>query len=116
MIFDLSKLPDNFKLEVSKGDLIAFAKEFINSNKTTVVESKEQDDILTFEEMCSLLNIAKPTGYTKTSKGEIPHFKRGGKLYFKKSELITWIEEGRKKTSKDIDQLADDYLKKNQSL
>lgn len=110
---DLSKLPENIKLEITKSDLIAFAKECVSLHLPNPEQPSQKDDLLTFDEMCTLLDIAKATGYTKTSKGELPHYKRGGKLYFKKSELIAWIEKGRKKTQKDIDELANQYLKKS---
>ncbi len=114
MNLDLSKLPENARLEVTKSDLIAFAKEVIKESKISPAEpTQPKEDILNFNEMCKFLGIAKPTGYAKTSNGELPLFKKGGKLYFKKSELITWIETGRRKTQKEIDQLADDYLKSN---
>jgi len=36
--------------------------------------------------------------YTK----QIPHIKRGGKLYFRKSDLEQWLSQGYKKTNDDI--------------
>ncbi len=114
MNLDLSKLPENIKLEVTKSDLIAFAKDLIKESKATTPEpTQPTPDILNFDEMCNFLGIAKPTGYAKTSNGDLPHFKKGGKLYFKMSELITWIESGRRMTQIEVDQLADDYLKSN---
>ncbi len=59
---------------------------------------KPPKEIYGIDEAVKLLGIAKPTIYTKTSKGEIPHFKKGKKLYFRHSELMAWIEEGRRKT------------------
>jgi excisionase family DNA binding protein len=41
--------------------------------------------------------LAKPTIYAMTSKGTIPHFKRGAKLYFDRELLLKWIEEGNSK-------------------
>lgn len=47
------------------------------------------------------LDMAKPTLYTLTSRREIPHMKRGKKLYFNKTELDNWLQEHRKKTVKE---------------
>lgn len=55
-------------------------------------------DILSIEEAADFLNLAKPTVYSLTSRREIPFFKTGKKLYFKRSELLKWIEDGKKKT------------------
>ena len=39
-----------------------------------------------------LLNLAEQTIYGKTSKGTIPHIKKGGKIYFYESQLLHWLE------------------------
>ena len=72
--------------------------------------TKDEEDIVDFIKAKSILGCASSTLYAKTSRGEIAHFKKGRKLYFRKSELIEWIEKGRRKTKKDIDDLAKNYL------
>ena len=59
-------------------------------------------EILTIEQASHFLNLAVQTIYGFTAKYEIPFFKRGKKLYFRKSELEAWINEGRKKTVNQI--------------
>lgn len=71
-----------------------------------------KDKIYGIDDAVLFLGIAKPTIYAKTSKGEIPHFKRAGRLYFRESELIQWIEEGRQQTVKGEAEAMDDYLSK----
>jgi excisionase family DNA binding protein len=58
------------------------------------------------------LNLAKATLYKFTACREIRHFKKGKKLYFKKSELDEWILESRIKTRKEIETEATNYLLK----
>lgn len=67
---------------------------------------------LSFAEMCKFLGIAKSTGYQRIGRGEIPHFKKGRRLYFRKSELIEYIESGRRKTRRELEEAAKDYLAK----
>lgn len=43
--------------------------------------------------------LKKSTVYVMVHKNTIPFIKQGGKLYFKRSELISWIESGRKEVS-----------------
>ena len=56
------------------------------------------------------------TGYTLkgiyefTSQKKIPHYKKNGRLYFKKTELDEWLTENRIKTSKEIDIEATTYV------
>ena len=83
----------------------ALKKEKPNSEKN--IKSSE---ILNIEGACEFLNLAKPTIYTLTSKGKIPFFKKGKKLYFKRSELLQWIEQGKEKTVSEEQQDMDNYL------
>ncbi len=43
--------------------------------------------------------------------GEIPHFRVGKKILFKKSELDHWMESHREGGSHDLDKIADDAVK-----
>lgn len=42
--------------------------------------------------------LKKNTIYSMVSKKEIPYYKNGKKLYFKKDELVEWILKERKNT------------------
>ena len=46
------------------------------------------------EDVVSFTGFSKRTIYNKTSKDEIPHRKRGGKLFFLPQEIFDWIDEG----------------------
>jgi excisionase family DNA binding protein len=63
---------------------------------------KSQNLLFTVEEASEFLNLKKQTLYTFTSKRLIPFIKRGKKLYFKKLELESWLNEGKKATVKEI--------------
>ena len=60
-------------------------------------------EFLNINQASEYLNMAKQTIYALTSKRNIPFIKRGKKLLFRKSELETWLLEGRKKTVKEIE-------------
>ncbi|MFH6983606.1 helix-turn-helix domain-containing protein [Marinoscillum luteum] len=62
----------------------------------------EEDRLLNVREAARFLGDAVATLYGRTSKNEIPFYKRGKKVYFKKSELVAWIEQGRVKSQKEI--------------
>jgi len=59
-------------------------------------------EFLNLKEAAKYLNLANQTIYGLTSKNEIPFLKRGKKLYFKKSELENWINEGKRKSIDEI--------------
>ena len=66
-----------------------------DKERTPLPDSVHQKEIVFLEEAMQITGLAKPTIYAKTSKGEIPHYKRSRKLYFKRSELMQWIEAGK---------------------
>jgi excisionase family DNA binding protein len=55
---------------------------------------------------------SKPTVYGWVNAGTIPVHKGGKKLRFLKSEIDSWLKQGRKKTLAEIANEADTYLKK----
>lgn len=75
-----------------------------------VVEAKE---VMTADELSEYLAISKSTIYKLTSRQEIPHYKPRGKLlYFKKSEIVEWVSKSKIKTMDEIEQEAENHLKK----
>lgn len=119
-MINIKDLPEWAKLEIKRADLLAFAEVLIDkgTNKSALdndrsEDTTEEDEILSFVEMRRYLKLAQSTAYQKVSNGEIPHFKKGRRLYFKKSELMTYVESGRRKTKGDLDALAQEYLKKS---
>lgn len=81
-----------------------FASNTANSNQD------EADQLLTIKQTAEILSLSVPTIYGLVSKGEIPHSKKGKRLYFSKQELLEWVKAGRKKTNAEIAAAADDYL------
>ena len=67
-----------------------------------------EPDIYDIKAASQYLGLALSTIYTMTSRREIPHFKRGRHLMFKRSELDKWVEEGKRKTKREISQEIDD--------
>ena len=59
----------------------------------------------------NILLLSGASIYRKCNNLEIPHFKRGNRLYFYESELEAYLKDGRKLSTDQIDQLSDLYLK-----
>jgi excisionase family DNA binding protein len=55
----------------------------------------------------------KPTWYSKISRNEVPHYKRGKKVYFLKSEIDEWLKQGKCKSNAEIEAEAKAYLLNN---
>ena len=65
---------------------------------------------LTIQEAANFLKLSVPTLYAKVSRGELPHLKRGKRLYFTAKDLVAYLEQGRKKTLSDIAAETDNFL------
>ncbi|MBF2024615.1 helix-turn-helix domain-containing protein [Flavobacterium psychrophilum] len=69
-----------------------------------------EDEIFDVNEVVSFTGFSKPTIYGYCQKREIPHYKKGGKTFFFKSEIIKWLKEDKQKTLKELNEEADVYL------
>lgn len=61
-----------------------------------------QSDFVDIDEACKILNLRKSGIYRKVMNKEIPYYKTGKKLMFRRSELIEFIT--RNKRQKEPDQ------------
>ena len=60
-------------------------------------------EVLTFKEACFYTGIKESYMYKLTSSGKIPHSKpQGGKLYFKRTDLESWLLQNPAKTTDQI--------------
>jgi len=66
-----------------------------------------EEGILTVNDVCDKLDLKRGTVYNLTHKQEIPHFKRGGRIYFDRGEIDDWIRRDRRKTLKQLQDEAD---------
>ncbi len=66
------------------------ADEILHVNKQKLFDKK----IWRIDDVASALQLSKKTIYNKTSKGEIPHYKKGKILYFRPDEIEDWLMEG----------------------
>lgn len=71
------------------------------------IASKE---VLDLEEAITYTGCARSTLYRLTSAKEIPHYKLGQALRFKKSELDEWLTRTRVATNKEIESRAVTYM------
>jgi excisionase family DNA binding protein len=90
-------------------------KEALFENKTTQPIAFN-DKPMSIKEVSEFLNVSVQTIYGYTHSSLIPHFKKGKKLYFLRSELNDWIKEGRRKTYWEIEKEANDYIYRKKRL
>lgn len=71
---------------------------------------KESEIPLKIKDIAGLTSLSVPTIYGYCQKNEIPHHKKGNRLYFFKSEIIDWIKTGRRKTTSELMIDAEKYV------
>lgn len=72
----------------------------------------ETDQWLNLNDLCKYHpdHPAKPTVYAWIGQRSIPYHKKGKKLMFLKSEIDSWLKEGRRKTAAEIQAEAEQYV------
>lgn len=113
MTIELSKLPEWAKLEVTKGDLIAFAQSLLAQNKSQMpTPSVSTKKIMTVDELAKYLNTARQTIYGWVHQKRIPYHKHptGRKTYFVQAEIDEWLTSNRRATSAEIEAQAIEHI------
>lgn len=96
----------------------------IQSSVRKVLDEKPNQKVETIDlsekhihtpEAAEFLGLTVPTVYSKVSKGELPFYKRGKRIYFSRLELTEYIKSGRKKSNAEIDQKANSYFSKSKT-
>lgn len=85
----------------------------LSPNEGSNFTTNNDGQILKVYEAAKFLDITSSTIYKHTFRREIPHVKKGKRLYFVKSELVDWVKSGRVKTSYEIEQEALSYIIKS---
>ncbi len=80
-----------------------------------IYTSQPLKEVLTLNEAAEFLCQSKSSLYKRTMEWTIPHYKVGKKLYFKRTDLIEWIEKHRVKTRDEIELEALAYISKRRT-
>lgn len=107
-VFDLSNL-DLSDLGALRSELKSIIKECLQeclpAQSQSVTES--EPEFIGAAKACEILGIKPQTLYGLTHRQQVPHYKTGKKLRFKKDELLKYLEDGRRSTSKENAALAE---------
>lgn len=70
-------------------------------------------NVLTADELSAYMGVSKSYIYKLCSNSEIPCYKRGKSVFFKRTEIEDWLLSERKPTKGEIDAKADEYVAKH---
>jgi predicted DNA-binding transcriptional regulator AlpA len=73
----------------------------------------EEEIPVNVDGISKFVDLAVPTIYGLVHQKKIPHYKKSGRLYFLKSEILDWIKSGKQETKSELENRADEYLSKN---
>ena len=75
----------------SRIESVEFSLNFKNENQTC-------SEVMSLNQLCEYCGLTKSYVYKQTSTREIPHYKIGKRLYFKKLEIDEWLFKAKIKT------------------
>lgn len=75
------------------------------------VTAQEAEEVLTVKQCAALLGYSTDHVYAQVSKSLIPHYRVGGSLRFRKSEVLEWAFKNRKRTKEETEALASAYIR-----
>jgi excisionase family DNA binding protein len=96
-------------IEIKLDKIIKLLGEIIPNKKELEIISVDKE-VMDVNEVAKFLFISKSTLYQYVMNRKIPHFKLGKKLYFKKSDLLNWVQEGKVKTVTELQNEASAYI------
>ena len=102
-----------FQIILDRLDNIEKLLHELNGRKS--LSTKPDDSIpelMAVSQVAKYLSLSVQTVYGFTSRSEIPNFKRGKRLYFRKSEIDEWILQCRRKTIYELQKEAEEYISK----
>jgi excisionase family DNA binding protein len=108
-------MTDTLFSPIRLSDLEILVEKSVERALAKISQAREAaDSWLDVDEFCEYHpeKPAKQTVYQWTANGEVPHHKRGKKLYFLKSEIDQWLKNGRRKTNAELSAEASSYTRK----
>ena len=89
---------EDFRKEMS----LCFNECIKNSIPQKSASDENNEHFLTITEAAKYISLTIATVYGLTSRKEIPHIKKGKRLYFLKKDLNQYLENGRNKTKDEV--------------
>ncbi len=79
------------KFELEQEDLHAIAEEIIEHLTPLLSRANTQDDIFDVPGLAAYLKVSPKWIYERTHLKEIPHYKTGGLLRFRRKDIDVWL-------------------------
>ena len=87
---------------INKTDLEELIQGAVKNAVKNAQKAKPADELMDVDQASKFLHLAKQTLYGLTSERLIPFLKRGKRIYFKREELLEWVNQGKMRTREEI--------------
>ena len=95
-------MTENNIIIINKTELEELIQGAVKNAVQNAQQAKPTDELMDVDQASKFLHLAKQTLYGLTSERLIPYLKRGKRIYFKKEELLNWVNQGKMKTREEI--------------
>ena len=103
-----------FEIILKRLDAIEQLLREIKYGKKEPIQSTEfGKEFMNVSQVAEYLSLSVSTVYGLTHRMEIPNYKRGKRLCFKKVEIDDWLTETRRSTQSEIEKEAANYIMKH---
>lgn len=85
-------------------------EQFFAANPVNFRTDETGKRVFDLDQFCDYTGIGKQTAYRLTSRGEVPHSKRGKRLYFDKAQVDAWLLANHVGGSAEADWKANEYI------
>lgn len=85
-------------------------EQYFAANPVNFRTNETGQRVFDLNDFCQYTGIGKQTAYRLTSRGEVPHSKRGKRLYFDKAQVDAWLLANHVGGSAEADRKATEYV------
>ena len=95
-------------------EVYAIKNHLLNSSVSNTIQAnpKPDNELLTVSNVCNMLDMKKSGVYNLIYQNKIPHFKRGGRVYFDAIEIGQLVRFDRRKTLIQLREEANNGLRR----
>jgi len=79
---------------IQKQDLYENIRKIIQEELGKMEPPQEKGELISSEEACKLLGVSKPTLHSWKVRGDIPFYRMGSKVFFKRHEIMSSLKAG----------------------
>lgn len=87
--------------EILEAKLDALALD-VRTLKSRTNEKPPADERGGFDLWCEVTGLSRSTGYKAVHFRRVPHSKVAGRVYFRRSELLAWLDSGRRPMASEV--------------